>query len=82
MDLILALDSEDFLTPEAADAELWWATELTSRGLRGSFQVVAELVRALERRGRTDVLDALAALRVALPEWQLSKIAVTLSVGI
>lgn len=61
MDLIISLDSEDYLTPEAADAELWWATELTARGLRGSFQVVSELIRSLERRGRSDVIEAMAA---------------------
>jgi hypothetical protein len=60
MDLIFAFDSEDFVTPEAADAEKWWAQELRSRGLRGSFQCVAEMLRSLQRWGRQDVIDALS----------------------
>ncbi len=59
-DVIISFDSEDYLTPEAADGEKWWAEALTARGLRGSFQLVGELVRALRRRGRQDVLDAIA----------------------
>jgi len=59
-DIILSFDSEDYLTPQAADAEKWWAEALASRGLRGSFQLVGELVRTLRRRGRQDVLDAIA----------------------
>lgn len=59
-DLILSFDSEDYLTPQAADAERWWAEALRERGLRGSFQLVGELVRSLERSGRGDVLDAFA----------------------
>lgn len=59
-DLIISFDSEDYLTPQSADAELWWAQALTERGMRGSFQLVGELVRALRRWGRQDVLDAIA----------------------
>lgn len=58
--LIISFDSEDYLTPEAADAELWWAEALRQRQLRGCFQLVAELVRSLEARGRDDVLAAIA----------------------
>jgi hypothetical protein len=58
MQIVLSFDSEDYLTPDAADAEKWWAEELTNRGLRGSFQVVAEMLRSLERRGRHDVIEA------------------------
>jgi hypothetical protein len=60
MDLVFSFDSEDFLTPEAADAEKWWAELLTARGVTGSFQLVAELVRSLQRRGRGDVIEAFA----------------------
>lgn len=59
MDIILSFDSEDYLTPEAADGEKWWAEELTRRGLRGSFQIVAELIRTLARRDRSDVIEAM-----------------------
>ncbi|NLF17014.1 MAG: hypothetical protein GX595_07130 [Lentisphaerae bacterium] len=58
MDIVFSFDSEDYLTPEAADAERWWAEALRSRGVRGCFQLVAELVRSLKRTGRHDVLDA------------------------
>jgi hypothetical protein len=60
VDVIVSFDSEDFLTPEAADAELWWADALRQRGIRGSFQVVGEMVRTLQRQGRSDVIRALA----------------------
>lgn len=56
--LIISLDSEDYETPASDDAELWWARTLTRYGIRGSFCVVGELVRALRARGRGDVLQA------------------------
>lgn len=59
-DLIISFDSEDYLTPASADAELWWAQALSARRLRGSFQLVGELVRALRRWQRQDVIDAIA----------------------
>ena len=58
--LIISLDSEDYETPAADDAELWWARTLTRHGLRGSFCLVGELARALRARGRRDVLEAYA----------------------
>ena len=60
MDIILSFDTEDFLTPAAWDAQKWWADELSDRGIRASFQMVAELVRVLQREGRQDVIDALS----------------------
>lgn len=60
MNVIFSFDSEDYLTPEAADAEKWWAVELSRRGLRGSFQCVAELIRSLQKCGRQDVIDAMS----------------------
>lgn len=60
MDLVFSFDSEDFLTPQAADAEKWWADALTARGVTGSFQIVAELIRVLKQRGRHDVIEAFA----------------------
>lgn len=56
-DIIISFDSEDYLTPEAADAEAWWADQLTARGIRGSWQVVGEFIRSLDRRGRHDVIE-------------------------
>ena len=58
MDIVFSFDSEDFLTPEAADAEKFWTEALRNRGVRGCFQLVAELVRSLKRTGRHDVIDA------------------------
>ena len=60
MRLIFSFDTEDYVTPEAWDAQKWWAEQLTARGVRGSFQCVGELVRRLKARGRQDVLEALA----------------------
>lgn len=60
MNIIISFDSEDILTPEADDAEKWWAEELSVRGIRGSFQCVSEMLRALTRRGRDDVIEAIA----------------------
>ena len=59
-DLIFSFDSEDYLTLQAADAELWWAAELSKRSFRGSWQLVGEFVRALKRWGREDVIAAIA----------------------
>lgn len=60
LDVIVSFDTEDYVTPAAWDAQLWWATRLRERGIRGSFQCVAELIRTLKREGRDDVIDALA----------------------
>ncbi len=60
MDIIFSFDTEDYLTPEAWDAQKWWADELHSRGIRGCFQCVAELIRTLRRNGRDDVIAGLA----------------------
>ena len=60
VDVIISFDSEDYLTPEAADAELWWANELHKRDIRGCFQLVGEMVRSLIKNQRHDVIDAIA----------------------
>lgn len=59
-DVIISFDSEDYLTPEAAEAELWWARNLSQRSIRGCFQLVGEMVRSLQRNGRHDVIDAIS----------------------
>jgi peptidoglycan/xylan/chitin deacetylase (PgdA/CDA1 family) len=60
VETVLSLDVEDFVTPEAADAERWWARELADRGIRASFQVVGELLRARREAAREDVIEALS----------------------
>jgi hypothetical protein len=60
MRLIFAFDTEDYVTPEAWDAQRWWPEQLSERGARGAFHCVGELVRRLRSHGRQDVLEALA----------------------
>jgi hypothetical protein len=52
-------DTEDYVTPETDDALLRLAQILTKNGIRGTFKLVGEKLRMLERRGRNDVIDAL-----------------------
>ncbi len=63
--LIFSFDSEDFLTPAAADAEKWWAEVMRKHGITACFCLVGELVRQLHRWGRQDVLAAIAAHEIA-----------------
>ncbi len=56
--VIFSFDSEDYITPEAADAEKWWAETMTRHGITACICAVAELARQLQRTGRTDVLKA------------------------
>jgi hypothetical protein len=58
MNIAFSFDSEDYLTRDAADADKWWAEELSLRGLRATFQCVGEWVRALRRWEREDVIRA------------------------
>lgn len=57
--VVLWFDTEDYIDPIADDAALRIANDLTSLGVRGTFKVVGEKARVLERRGRTDVIQAL-----------------------
>ncbi|MFQ6079905.1 MAG: hypothetical protein ACE5NJ_12350, partial [Thermodesulfobacteriota bacterium] len=57
--VIFSFDTEDFITSEADDAVLKWAQMLTRHGVKGCFCLVGERARALRRRGRTDVIQAL-----------------------
>ena len=57
--VILWFDTEDYLLPASDDAALWVADFLTREGIRGTFKVVGEKARTLERRKRTDVITAL-----------------------
>ena len=53
-------DVEDFVTPEADDAPKWIAEFFNKRRYKGTFKIVAEKARALRRRGRQDVIKAIA----------------------
>jgi hypothetical protein len=57
--VILWFDTEDYLLPASDDAAQKVAEFLTSQGIRGTFKVVGEKARTLEKRKRTDVVAAL-----------------------
>jgi hypothetical protein len=59
VDVILWFDTEDYLLPADDDACKRLAEMLTERGVRATFKVVGEKARVLEKRGRTDVIEAL-----------------------
>lgn len=59
MNLIFALDTEDYVTPQAWDAQLWWMQTLKERNIQGSFQLVGELVKTWVKEGRQDLLEAI-----------------------
>lgn len=59
MDVLLWFDTEDYVLPASDDAALRLAEMLTAEGVRATFKVVGEKARTLERRGRTDVIEAL-----------------------
>jgi hypothetical protein len=57
--VLLWFDTEDYLLPASDDSARHLAEFLTSEGIRGTFKVVGEKARVLERRKRTDVIAAL-----------------------
>ncbi|CAN5401475.1 hypothetical protein BH10PLA2_BH10PLA2_04670 [soil metagenome] len=57
--VVLWFDTEDYLLPASDDAALRLATFLKSQGVKATFKVVGEKARTLEKRGRTDVINAL-----------------------
>jgi hypothetical protein len=57
--VILWFDTEDYILPASDDAALHVADLLTRLGVRGTFKVVGEKARTLERRQRHDVIAAL-----------------------
>jgi hypothetical protein len=57
--VVLWFDTEDYLLPASDDAALHLARFLTGENIRATFKVVGEKARTLERRGRTDVIEAL-----------------------
>ena len=58
--VLLWFDTEDYVLPAADDAAMRIARDLTALGVRGTFKMVGEKARTLERRGRTDVIRALS----------------------
>ena len=60
VDVFLWFDTEDYILPEADDALLRIATFLESEDVPATFKLVGEKARVLEKRGRTDILRALA----------------------
>ena len=57
---LLWFDTEDYIEPASDDAALRLAQELEKLGVRATFKVVGEKARVLEKRGRRDVINALA----------------------
>jgi len=58
--VVLWFDTEDYILPQSDDAAKRIADMLTALGVRATFKVVGEKGRTLERRGRTDVIQALS----------------------
>jgi hypothetical protein len=59
IDVILWFDTEDYLLPADDDAAKRLAEMLSQRNIRATFKVVGEKARVLEKRGRSDVIEAL-----------------------
>ena len=57
--VILWFDTEDYISPAADDVTLRLAQFLTRELIKAVFKVVGERALTLERRGRTDVIEAL-----------------------
>jgi hypothetical protein len=57
--VILWFDTEDYILPASDDAALHVADFLTQEQVRATFKIVGEKARTLERRKRTDVIEAL-----------------------
>jgi hypothetical protein len=58
--VVLWFDTEDYILPQSDDAAKRVAKILSREGVRATFKVVGEKGRTLERRGRRDVIEALA----------------------
>ncbi len=58
--VVLWFDTEDYVLPPSDDAAKRVAELLTQQRVRATFKVVGEKARTLERRGRQDVIAALA----------------------
>jgi hypothetical protein len=61
--LVVTFDVEDYISPEAEridDIPGWLAEIMTEEGVTGTFFVIGEKARSLEKRGRHDVIAAMA----------------------
>jgi hypothetical protein len=59
IDVILWFDTEDYISPSDDEADKRLAELLSERHVRATFKVVGEKARVLEKRGRTDVIEAM-----------------------
>lgn len=59
VNVILWFDTEDYLLRADDDADKRLAQMLTQRGIHATFKVVGEKARVLEKRGRSDVIEAM-----------------------
>jgi peptidoglycan/xylan/chitin deacetylase (PgdA/CDA1 family) len=63
MSLVVNFDVEDYISPESAgidDIPKWLAEIMTEESVTGTFFVIGEKARSLEKRGRRDVIAAMA----------------------
>ncbi len=63
MHLVINFDVEDYITPETEridDIPKWLAEIMTEESVTGTFFVIGEKARSLEKRGRRDVITAMA----------------------
>ena len=61
--VVICFDVEDYVTPESEGIDelpKWMAETMTEVGVTGTFFVIGEKARSLEKRGRTDVIRAMA----------------------
>jgi peptidoglycan/xylan/chitin deacetylase (PgdA/CDA1 family) len=60
--LVVTFDVEDYITPESEhidDIPKWLAETMSEEGVTGTFFVIGEKARSLEKRGRRDVIAAM-----------------------
>ena len=63
MYVVVNFDVEDYISPESEridDIPKWLAEIMTEEGATGTFFIIGEKARSLERRGRHDVIAAMA----------------------
>ncbi|VAW19946.1 hypothetical protein MNBD_BACTEROID01-456 [hydrothermal vent metagenome] len=61
--MVICFDVEDYTSPESVgmdDIPKWEAEIMSEEGVTGTFFVIGEKARSLEKRGRTDVIRAMA----------------------
>jgi hypothetical protein len=61
--LVVNFDVEDYTTPASEgidDIPKWLAEIMSEEGVTGTFNVIGEKARSLEKRGRRDVIEAMA----------------------